>query len=279
MELSQQKVTDVNCIKISHLENRTGVEFCIDNLLNQLAASGFIKHIMNRYVIRWPHGLGVECVDTECFILLSNDNDMEALLHYFDGYHFHNKPNTLKAEWGWFTFRNSYHPLAATRPCVKCDSTFKSYVRDIEDELLNGAIQARIIAINKRNQQQRQDLYIQHQTSSSITAVHINQQTPKIHAASSTLPTLQSELLLPAITPPQFSAPLPSFIETSIAPTSIIIDQSPPELNANASVLVDAEETPPVTAAHPPISLQRDVDIAALIALMQHAGYTVHRDN
>ena len=131
----------------------------------------WIKNIINRFVIRWPHGLGVECVDTECFILLSNDNDMEALIHYFDGYHFHNNCSRLKAEWGWFTFRIAYHPLATTRPCSKCDNTFRTYVRSIEDKLLNEAIQARIKAINTRNQQQRQELFKQQQLQNGSTNI------------------------------------------------------------------------------------------------------------
>ena len=131
MDLAQQKSTDIKCIKITHLENKTGVEFCVDNLLNQLLDAGYIKSIRNRYVVRWPRGVGIDCVDTECFVLLQNEDDMESLFHYFDGYRFHNQNNMLKVEWGWFTFRNTYSPLPNVRECSVCDATFKKYVLNI----------------------------------------------------------------------------------------------------------------------------------------------------
>ena len=140
MEIDKQKPTDGKCIKISHLENKVGVEFCIDNLLNQLNDKGFIRGIINRYVVRWPRGLGVECVDTECFVLLTNEHDMESLMHYLDGYRFHDKHNILKTEWGWFTFNNVYKPLLITRSCTECDSTFKDYVSKIENKLLSASL-------------------------------------------------------------------------------------------------------------------------------------------
>ena len=158
MALQQQKATDVYCIKISHLENRTGVEFCIDNLLTQLVESGYIQQVINRYVIRWPHGLGVECKDTECFILLRDKDDMDLLLHCFDNYYFHQQ-FILKAEWGWFTFKNIYNPLPTPRKCSFCDTTFKQYVRKLESRLQNDTITTRIQQINDRNYAQRLELF------------------------------------------------------------------------------------------------------------------------
>ena len=52
MDLSQQKATDIKCIKITHLENKTRVEFCVDNLLNQQLDARYIRSIGNRYVVK-----------------------------------------------------------------------------------------------------------------------------------------------------------------------------------------------------------------------------------
>ena len=127
-EASGRKHTDVKAIKVTHIQNEIGVEFCVDNLLQQLQSAGYISKVINRYVQRWPKGVGVKCEDTMCFIRLESESEMDLLFHCLDGYYFHNIGYPLKVEWGWFTFTKIYKPLPSE--CSICSRTLSVHVNN-----------------------------------------------------------------------------------------------------------------------------------------------------
>ena len=101
--------TDTWVVILNGVPNTHGIEFHLDNLLDQLIQNGYIQEVRNRWVIRWPSGLGQEVDFTTAYVQVPDEDQMDMVLHAFHGYHIHEAKQSIRCRYGWFTFPRADH--------------------------------------------------------------------------------------------------------------------------------------------------------------------------